>query len=115
MLTIVLLYAALLYGTWVLFLAIMALKAARDAGVQFAPVVRWGGYLLLAVGLVADASLQLASTLLFFDLPRETLLTYRCRRYLLGPDGWRKTLARAICRNLLDPFQAGGHCHGGEQ
>jgi hypothetical protein len=48
---------------------------------------------------------------LFLDPPRDWLVTYRLRRYMVGPDGWRKRLANYLCHHLLDPFDpTGAHC-----
>lgn len=55
---------------------------------------------------------SLTSLLAALRLPLWALLTRRCGRYIAGPAGWRRSLALWICRNLLDPFQLGGHCAG---
>lgn len=103
----------LAYLTWGLFLAAMSLIGARAQGkLPRAALVL--GYPLVLFGVLCDVLLQLVATVVFADLPREPVLTQRCSRYIAGPDGWRKTAALAICRNLLDPFQAGGHCRGSE-
>lgn len=107
---IALYYAALFYLTWFFYLAVMSLKMARDAG-RLTKTAEVLGMPLLFVGLALDFTLNMASTLIFMDLPHEYLLTIRCDRYLRTDTGWRYLLARALCRNLLDPFQIGGHCH----
>lgn len=104
----------LAYVTWGMFLAAMALVAVRRAGtLPRAALVL--GYPLVALGALCDIALQAVSTLPFGDLPREWFLTQRLGRYIAGADGWRKTAALWICRNLLDPFQVGGHCTGSQQ
>jgi hypothetical protein len=116
LLLVVILYLALMYGTWFAFLAVMALKSARDNGT----LTRASEILavpLLALGWLLDFSLNMCSTVVFLDLPKEWLLTIRCDRYLSisnphGLNAYRQTLARWLCQNLLDPFQSGGHCRG---
>jgi len=101
------------YLTWGLFLAAMSLIGARAQGkLPRAALVL--GYPLVAFGALCDVLLQIVATVVFADWPREPVLTQRCSRYIAGPPGWRRTAALWICRNLLDPFQAGGHCRGSE-
>lgn len=103
-------YLALLYATWVLFLAVMSVKAAKDA--EKLPTATYVlAYPIYIVALVADLALNMASSIVFWELPRELLLTNRCDRHLTESDGWRWTLAVGLCKYLLDPFQLGGHCH----
>ena len=98
------------YATWFLFLAIMSLKQARDAGkLPTASLVL--GYPIALVGWVFDFLLNMMATLLFLELPREWLLTIRCDRLMTNGSPWRAHLAWTICAHLLDPFQVGGHCH----
>jgi hypothetical protein len=109
-------YLALIYLTWLFFLAIMALKSARDNG----KLTRTSEVLalpMLVVGWLLDFSLNMAATPVFLDFPREWLLTLRCDRYLriadpTGLNAYRQRFARLLCKNLLDPFQSGGHCRG---
>lgn len=106
------LWALLLaYLTWGLFLAAMSLINVRAAG-RLPRAALILGYPLVVLGVLCDVLLNLAATLAFLDRPRELLLTRRCGRYIAGPAGWRRTAALWICRNLLDPFQLGGHCAG---
>lgn len=107
-------YLALIYGTWVCFVAIMGFRAAKLAGKLSKPVY----YLalpILAIGVVLDVLLQVAATPVFFDLPHEWVLTKRLDRYLALSkptrlDAFRQRLARWVCHNMLDVFEAGGHC-----
>jgi len=71
------------------------------------------------VGLAADFFYNVVlATLLFCELPQEWLFTGRLQRYLRDPNAgqawWmysRKTVARWLCDNLLDPFDpSGNHC-----
>ncbi|CQR43700.1 conserved hypothetical protein [Thiomonas sp. CB3] len=103
----------LAYLTWGLFLAAMSLVTARRAKtLPRAALIL--GYPLVGVGALCDMALQLVATAVFMDLPHEVFLTQRCGRYIAGPPGWRRTAALWICRNLLDPFQLGGHCSGSQ-
>ena len=109
-------YIGLIYATWLFFLAIMALLSARNNG-KLTKVSEIMAYPLLIVGWCLDFSLNMVSSLPFLDLPQEWLLTIRCDRYLsiANPSGlnrYRQRVARALCQNLLDPFQSGGHCRG---
>lgn len=96
------------YLFYLLFVVTMAAKAAWD---QLSIVPR---VLLVPAALVAvlmDVFFNLVpATVIFLDLPRELLFTKRLERYKAQGVGWRYTVARWICQNLLDPFQQGGHC-----
>lgn len=95
--------------TWGLYLSVMHLKAARDAG-RLTLGAKIFGYPWLALALVVDVLFNLVTgTLLFLELPRELLFTSRVSRWNDRP-GWRGDLARWFCAQLLDPFDAGGHC-----
>ena len=109
-------YLVLIYATWEAFLAVMALKSARDNG-KLTKSALYMAYPLPAAAWLLDFSLNMCATLVFLDLPREWLLTIRCDRYLslkapLGLNRYRQGFARWLCQNLLDPFQSGGHCRG---
>lgn len=93
------------FATWVLFCAVMMLKQRRDTLPAFA---RAAGDLVLLIGLFADAVLNLWSSILFLELPREALLTARVRR-LKGLSTWRGAIARWLCDNLLCSIEP-GHC-----
>lgn len=109
MLTLVVDYLALLYVTWIFFLAVMSVKAAKDVG-NLPKVTLVLAYPMYITALLLDFTLNMASTFVFLERPHDLLLTHRCDRHLIESDGWRWSLARAICRYLLDPFQVGGHC-----
>ncbi len=111
-----LVYLGLMYGTWFAFLAVMALLSARNNG-KLTKTASILAIPILIVGWLLDFSLNMVSTVPFLDLPQEWLLTIRCDRYLsiANPSGlnrYRQRVARALCQNLLDPFQSGGHCRG---
>ncbi len=99
--------ALLIYGFYLLFVVTMAAKAAWStlplpARILLAPAA------LAAVLMDAAFNITLA-TIIFMDLPHEPLFTARLNRYR-AEGGWREIGATWICRNLLDPFQSGGHC-----
>lgn len=59
----------------------------------------------LVIMLMLDMVMNLTLfTFLFFDFPREGMVTQRLARYRDGADGWRKTVATAICTQALNPF-----------
>lgn len=63
------------------------------------------------VALISDLALNIASSVIFLEFPKELLLTQRCDRHLTESDGWRYIISKFLCKYLLDPFQIGGHCH----
>jgi len=98
------------YIFWLHYLIYSAFKAAKDAGRKIpgiayalvSPVIV-GGY---AIDVAYNATL---GSLMFLELPRTPTLTARCSSHL-QEQGWRGAEARWLCKNLLDPFQTGGHC-----
>ncbi len=108
-------YLGLMYATWLLFVAIMGFRAAKLAGKLSKPV-----FVLalpaLGVGVLLDFLLQVVSTPIWLDPPRELLLTLRLDRYLsisnpTGLNAYRQRVAKWVCANMLDPFEVSGHCH----
>lgn len=106
--------AAVLLAAWVfwqLFVYTMGLYRAKLTG-------RLKGFALLlcSPGVVLAFTLDVVFqftvfTVVFADLPREMLVTKRLRRYVDGPDTWRKRWADYFCKHLLDPFDpTGSHC-----
>lgn len=97
------------YVGWVLYVTIMALKRARDAG-TLSPAAKALGMPLLWAGLALDVVLNVTvCTALFLELPRELLITQRLIRLKQG-EGWRARVAAWMCANLLDAFDPSG-CH----
>lgn len=128
------------FALWVLFLAVMSLKRAHDEG-KIAPgaIAYSFGLVVVYAGYIVDAAVNIGpATLLFFEMPetsgfisafnllldqkfaeakaefldalKNITVTARCGRHINQP-GYRGDVARWMCRNLLDPFQLGGHCH----
>ena len=100
-----------LFGaTWILYLAVMNLSDANDRKPLPAPMKMAGG-VLLSIGVVHDFLLNMAVCLfLFFELPRNWLLTGTLQKHLADGGGYKFRVSRWLCQNLLDPFQSGGHC-----
>lgn len=96
------------YVFYLLFVVTMGAKAAWPA-LSILPRA-----LLLPAALVAvimDVIFNLVpATVIFLDPPRELLFTQRLDRYEAQGSGWRYTVAVWICKNMLNPFQQGGHC-----
>lgn len=99
------------YATWVFYLAVMTLIRARKAG-TLPPVALAVAYPVVAVGLLFDFALHIVvGTVLFWERPREWLLTQRLSRLIKTDYGWRGDLAMWMCSTLLDAFDpAGRHC-----
>jgi len=98
------------WSLWGFYVLIMGLYRAHLAKRLSRPA-----YLLalpfLVVGYVVDALVNIMiASVVFLELPRSLLLTDRLE-YHLGRDGWRGSLARWICTQLLDVFDpTGTHC-----
>jgi hypothetical protein len=107
MIATILFYPLLAVATWIFFLAIMDVKKARDAG-RLTRAAKLIAYPILGIGYVLDFSFNVTSSVLFLELPREWLFTARVSRHIQN-SGWRSTLARWFCENLLNPFDE-NHC-----
>lgn len=103
----------LTWFTWLLYVVAMGLKAARDTN-KLTPAIKVMGYPAFAVGWLVDLVLNLiVCTLLFWDLPREWMITSRLQRYKYDPrwaGGKRAAVASWMCSQMLDPMDPSG-CH----
>ena len=107
MINALLLAFAATYALWILYLAVMALKRARNAG-QLSPLAFAFGVPVLKVGLVLDVLVNvLVLTVVLLELPRELLVTTRLKRHNRTGGGWRQRFA-AWCEQFLDPFDPSG-------
>jgi hypothetical protein len=119
-LKLILLYAALLNLTWIYFCGVMRLRELRDAGkLRFKdrPILFVMAWLNLVIGLLLDALLNVASSVILLELPRydlkEFLLTARLIRWhhSLAMDWWtlhvRKNMV-ALGQALLDLVDTDG-------
>lgn len=97
----------IVYALWVFYLAAMNLKRARDAGTLSRTALVLGTPVVW-IGLSLDLAGNILLTVPFFDLPRETTVTARLKRYAKGPDGWRKRVALWAADDLLDDFDPSG-------
>ena len=102
-----------LWAFWCLYIFTMGLYRAFLSGrlkglslVMCAPVV--------AVAFVVDVLMQVTIfTIVFWERPRDWLVTHRLRRYMreLPETNWRREWTEYLCKHLLDPFDpTGAHC-----
>lgn len=102
---------ASLWLLWVFFLAVMELRAVRDAGgLKRGDDAYYIGLSVLFVGFIIDFTVNILLSPVFLEPPFETTVTARVTRWK-KEQGYRGAIARWMCRKLLDPFQQGGHCH----
>lgn len=99
------------YTLWVLYLAVMNLRAAQNAGTLSTAAYKLG-LPVLYFGLFMDFAVNMTvCTVLFLELPKDLLVTARVSRHKFTGTGYRKTMATWFCAHLLDPFDpAGCHC-----
>lgn len=98
---------ATIYALWLLYVFVMNIKRARDAGT----LTRFAYFISLppfVIGLTLDAFANvMIFTVLLCELPREWLVTARLKRHAYGT-GWRRKVARWFANHLLDPFDPDG-------
>lgn len=96
------------YVLWVLYLAVMNLRRAKQAGL-LGRTARFFGTPLLIVGLVLDFLINVGPmSVILLELPREWTVSARLERHNLHSDGWRKAVAQWF-EPLLDPFDPSGN------
>jgi len=100
-----------IYMLWIFFLAVMNLLRAQEAK-TLSKTAYVLGLPLLIVGVLVDVLCNIfVATILFLELPQEWVVTKRLGR-LIVDTGWRGSMARFICQNLLDRFDPSGkHCN----
>lgn len=99
--------AAALYALWLFYLAVMNLKRARDAG-TLTRTAYWLGMPMFVAGITLDVLVNcVVMTVLLLELPRETTVTARLRRYK-HDNRWRGRVARWFALHLLDTFDPSG-------
>lgn len=95
------------YALWVVYIAVMGLKRAKDAGL-LTPTTKVLGYPVLFVGLALDCFVNVTvMTILLGEIPQELTVTSRLKRHNKYSNGWRKAVA-AWAEPLLDPFDPSG-------
>jgi hypothetical protein len=102
--TTALLFVGVLYLLWLGFVFTMHIKAQWDK-LPLASKILGAPPAVLAY-LLDVAVNWFVATVVFLDLPREATLTHRLQRY---KHGWRRTVARFVCEQLLNPFDP-DHC-----
>ena len=99
-----------LYIGWCCYVLIMGLYRAHLSG-NLVGANRVLAYPIVLFGLALDVFSNLAASVIFFDLPREFLVTGRLKRYQADQKGWRYRVAKYICDKILDVFDpTGDHC-----
>ena len=97
------------YALWLFYLAVMNLKRARDAKILTGVAYAFGVPILL-VGWALDVFVNLTfCSILFADLPRESTMTARLKRYATQPGTWRFTLTVWFATHFLDKFDPDGY------
>ena len=119
--TYLLWFFAICYCFWLHFLIFSAYKAALDAGRAVPLIAKALIFPVILAGVAIDVAFNVTLGALMFmehpgarfawNSPTSWTFTSRCDFYL-GATAWRGALARWLCKNLLDPFQSGGHCKG---
>ena len=95
--------------TWVLYIAIMGLKANRHRLHWFAKMNAYA--FVLPVGLLFDAILNLLVCAAFLRVPRDWLLTGTLKRVINTDSGIRERVAAWQCTHMLDQFDPkNDHC-----
>lgn len=95
------------FALWILYLAVMNLKGARDAG-KLGPVAYRLAVPVLVLGYVLDFAVNFfVASVVLFEPPREMTVTARCKRHA-PKDTWRGAVCRWVAAHLLDPFDPSG-------
>lgn len=98
----------LFYALWIFYLAVMSLKRAKDEG-RLSRVAHVFGVPVLFIGYALDFAVNVAvMTVIMLDIPQETTVTARLKRYVYGKDGWRRRFALWFSDNMLDDFDPSG-------
>lgn len=103
---------ASLYVLWVLFLGVMNLARAQQAG-HLGPVAYALAWPLLVLAIALDIAINVTlGTLLWLELPNIQRLTLSARldHLIKFGTGWRRRWAFWFVNTLLEPFDTtGGH------
>lgn len=97
-----------MYLLWIFYLAVMTLYRARGLGTLSRAAYAFG-LPLLYIGLLIDFLVNaLIVSWVFFEAPEEWTVSARLSRHIHDSDGWRKSTALWIGKNLLDAFDPSG-------
>ena len=96
-----------LYLLWIFYLAVMNLSRARNMH-RLSKAATLFGVPVLILGLDIDFICNILITVVFFDLPEETTVTARLKRYARGKEGWRKDFTLWFADDMLDDFDPSG-------
>lgn len=102
---------AFLWAFWAMYVLVMGIYRAHLAK-RLTPVALALSLPFVALGYVMDvlANITIASVV-FIELPQETLVTDRLKRHIDHGNGWRQALASYVCDHMLDMFDpSGNHC-----
>ena len=108
----------LVYATWVAFLATVNLYNYFHTG-RMPLWMKFAAMPILVMMVILDFVLNIVASVPFLEAPwrkmqdgrRAWLLTLRCDFHISGGGSpYQQMLGRWVCRNLLDPFEVGGHC-----
>lgn len=95
------------YALWILYLAVMNLKRAKDNGLLNTTAKVLGTPVLL-VGYLLDFLLNvLVMTVVLLELPQETTVTARLKRHHKESMGWRLAVVLWF-EPILDPYDPSG-------
>ena len=96
------------YALWGVFVLVMGLQRAREAG-TLTRVSLILGTPFVVVGYLLDVAVNVTvCTVVFLDPPREATVTARLKRYLANGSRWRRYIAEWIALHLLDSFDPSG-------
>jgi len=96
------------YALWILYLAVMNLMRAKEAG-KLSKTAYVLGLPVAAVGILVDVFCNILLSIAFLEVPKQWTVT----RHLsdnLDSAGYKGAIARFICKGLLDTFDPHG-CH----
>jgi hypothetical protein len=102
---------AFLYAFWIAYIGVMGIyRAYLDHRLSATLLVLLTPFVLAGLLMDVFANIFIA-TVVFWEFPREWLVTQRLIRYIKSKDDTRAMMASFICSNLLDLFDpTGRHC-----
>lgn len=96
------------YALWILYVFVMNIVRARDAG-TLSRIAYYLALPLYVVGIALDVMLNWSlMTLMLVEWPQESTITARLRRHFRSGYGWRYRVAVWFGDVLLNPFDPTG-------